>query len=105
MSTYDHKQVLSDYATGKLDVEMALGHTLQHISQLYEAQLGTRTDQQKVQQAFSALQTDVRALQTEIIRVPKLQAMLVQLQQVVERLLTHTGLALPKSGKNPPPQS
>jgi hypothetical protein len=38
MSTYDYKQVLADYASGKITPEMAVGHSLQHIAKLYEAQ-------------------------------------------------------------------
>jgi hypothetical protein len=38
MATYDHKQVLADYANGKLTPEMAVGHSLQHIDKLYVAQ-------------------------------------------------------------------
>jgi len=43
MATYDHKQVLADYAAGRITPEMAVGHSLQHIAQLYEAQATTRT--------------------------------------------------------------
>jgi hypothetical protein len=99
VGTYDYKQVLSDYEKGKMDVEMAMGHTLQHIGKLYEAQLSTHADQQQVRQTVNTLQTEVSALQTEITRLPKLQAALVQLQQVVDRLIAHTGLTLPKSSK------
>ena len=42
MSTYDHKQVLADYAAGRITPEMAVGHSLQHIAQLYETQATTR---------------------------------------------------------------
>jgi hypothetical protein len=38
MATYDHKQVLADYANGKLTPEMVVGHSLQHIDKLYAAQ-------------------------------------------------------------------
>ena len=41
MATYDHKQVLADYATGRITPEMAVGHSLQHIAQLYEIQTAT----------------------------------------------------------------
>ncbi|MEZ4735588.1 MAG: hypothetical protein R3E79_51505 [Caldilineaceae bacterium] len=43
MATYDHKQVLADYAAGRITPEMAVGHSLQHIAQLYESQAATRT--------------------------------------------------------------
>ena len=43
MSTYDHKQVLSDYEHGKITPEMAVGHSLQHIDNLYVTQADART--------------------------------------------------------------
>ena len=42
MATYDHKQVLADYAAGRITPEMAVGHSLQHIVQLYETQAAAR---------------------------------------------------------------
>ncbi|MFZ4656764.1 MAG: hypothetical protein ACOYNY_07125 [Caldilineaceae bacterium] len=44
MSTYDHKQVLTDYARGHMTPEMAVGHSLQHIDKLYEAQTAARNE-------------------------------------------------------------
>jgi hypothetical protein len=38
MSTYDYDKVMADYANGRITVEMAMGHSLQHIGKLYEAQ-------------------------------------------------------------------
>jgi len=43
MATYDPKQVLADYAAGRITPEMAVGHSLQHIAQLYETQATART--------------------------------------------------------------
>jgi hypothetical protein len=42
MATYDHKQVLADYAHGRITPEMAVGYSLQHIEQLYAAQAAAR---------------------------------------------------------------
>lgn len=44
MATYDHKQVLADYAHGRITPEMAVGHSLQHIDQLYAAQAAARNE-------------------------------------------------------------
>ena len=44
MATYDPKQVLADYATGRITPEMAVGHSLQHIEQLYAAQTSQRQE-------------------------------------------------------------
>lgn len=38
MATYDHKQILAHYAAGRITPEMAVGHSLSHIIQRYEAQ-------------------------------------------------------------------
>lgn len=59
MATYDHKQVLADYAAGRITPEMAVGHSLQHIAQLYESQAATRT----------ALDGHVNALQAAVERL------------------------------------
>jgi hypothetical protein len=48
MATYDHKQVLLDYANGKITPEMAIGHSLQHIDKLYEAQAKIDTLEKRV---------------------------------------------------------
>jgi len=44
VSTYDHKQVLADYAKGQITPEMAVGHSLQHIDKLYEAHAAVRSE-------------------------------------------------------------
>jgi hypothetical protein len=44
MATYDHKQVLTDYAHGRITLDMAVGHGLQHIDYLYAAQTTMRTE-------------------------------------------------------------
>lgn len=46
MATYDPKQLLADYASGKLTPEMAIGHSLQHIDKLYEALKANRSEWQ-----------------------------------------------------------
>jgi len=37
LSTYDHKQILADYAHDRITVKVAVGRSLQHIAKLYEA--------------------------------------------------------------------
>lgn len=59
MATYDHKQVLADYAAGRITPEMAVGHSLQHIAQLYETQAATR----------AALDGRLNTLQTAVDRL------------------------------------
>lgn len=62
MATYDNRQVLTDYANGKLTPEMAVGHSLQHIDLLYKAQAALRTE-------LDALKTHVNTHQTALDRL------------------------------------
>jgi len=66
MSTYDHKQVLSDYANGKITPEMAVGHALQHIDKLYDA---IKTNRQECQSNNHTLDKRVTVLQTAVDRL------------------------------------
>ncbi len=66
MSTYDPKQVLSDYANGKLTPEMAVGHSLQHIDKLYDA---LKTSRQEWQTKFDPLDKRVNTLQVAVERL------------------------------------
>jgi len=66
MATYDPKQVLADYASGKLTPEMAVGHSLQHIEQLYAAQTSQR---QEWRGKTDALEKRVTALQAAVDRL------------------------------------
>jgi hypothetical protein len=69
MSTYDHKQVLSDYANGKMTVEMAMGHSLQHIDNLYELQTTANINRYELRGKVDTLESRVNALQTEVTRL------------------------------------
>ena len=66
MSTYDHKQVLSDYDKGKITPEMATGHSLQHIDKLYDA---LKSSRQEWQAKFYALDQRVTGMQTAVDRL------------------------------------
>ncbi len=66
MSTYDHKQVLADYANGKITPEMAIGHSLQHIAKLYET---VKANHQESQAKATALEKRVDLLQAAVDRV------------------------------------
>lgn len=66
MATYDHKQVLSDYASGKITPEMAIGHSLQHIDKLYEA---VKTNRQESQAKDDTLFQRVNLLQAAVDRL------------------------------------
>ena len=78
MATYDPKQVLTDYASGKITPEMAVGHSLQHIDKLYEAVKASRSEWQTQTNALdkrvNGLQAAVdrlTALMEKVLRKPK----------------------------------
>lgn len=70
MATYDHKQVLTDYANGRITPEMAVGHGLQHLDHLYAAQAALRTEWRAevdaLKQQLTTVQTTVDRLQAII---------------------------------------
>ena len=66
MATYDPKQVLTDYASGKITPEMAVVHSLQHIDKLYEAVKASRSEWQT---QTNALDKRVNGLQAAVDRL------------------------------------
>ena len=66
MATYDHKQVLVDYEKGKLTPEMAVGHSLQHIDQLYAL---LKAGRQEWQSRSDMQEKRVTALQLAVDRL------------------------------------
>jgi len=77
MSTYDPKQVLADYANGRITPEMAVGHSLQHIGKLYEALKTTNAGQTKA----DALEKRIDALQTAVDRLTAFMAQFMHRQK------------------------
>lgn len=69
MATYDHKQVLADYAKDAITAEMAVGHSLQHIDKLYEAQAAARTEWRA---EIDALKKQVNLVQATVDRLKAL---------------------------------
>ena len=61
MGTYDHKQVIVDYATGKITPEMTIGHSLQHIDKLYEAQTAANVSWYELRSKVDSLENKVHA--------------------------------------------
>ena len=77
MTTYNPKQLLNDYANGRMTPEMAVGHSLQHINLLYEAQASAnaersalRLELNQLQAAFHRLQQAVEGQQSPISTAP-----------------------------------
>lgn len=69
MSTYDHKQVLADYASGKITPEMAVGHSLQHISKLYETQSEAKGSRLNQQSQLDLLDKRIHTLEAAVDRL------------------------------------
>jgi hypothetical protein len=74
MATYDHKQVLADYAAGRITPEMAAGHSLQHIAQLYEAQAATRTTLTERLNTLQAAVDRLTAFMDKVLRTQQKRA-------------------------------
>ena len=72
MGTYDHKQILSEYANGKMTVEMAMGHALQHIDKLYELQTTANVNRYELRGRVDILEKTVTTLQAEVARLAAL---------------------------------
>jgi chromosome segregation ATPase len=86
MGTYNHKQVLLDYTNGKITAEMAVGHSLQHIGQLYEAQRTAEADHRAWQTKVNHLEDELKTLRAEIDRWQKQQPRLDRLQTLENNL-------------------
>ncbi len=68
MSTYDHQKILTDWSNGTLTADMAIGHSLQHIAQLYELLAQQRkSGNDKV----NHLENKVTTLQAQLDRLVK----------------------------------
>jgi hypothetical protein len=72
MGTYDHKRFLSEYAQGKMTVEMAMGHTLQHINKLYELQTTANMSRYELRGKVDTLENKVNTLQAKLDRLTAL---------------------------------
>jgi hypothetical protein len=74
MGTYDHKQVFTDYAAGKIEAETAIGHGLQHIIKLYDAQAAANLSRYELRGKVDTLEHRVNALQATVDRLTGLLA-------------------------------
>ncbi len=68
MGTYDHQKILTDWSNGTLTADMAIGHSLQHIAQLYELLAQQR---KSVNDKVNHLENKVNSLQVQIDRLTK----------------------------------
>jgi len=72
MSTYPIEKILSEYEHNRMNVEMATGHALQHISKLYEAQTAANVSRYGLRGRVDALEKIVTALQAKVDRLTAL---------------------------------
>jgi len=72
MSTHPIGKILSEYGNGRMDVKMAMGHSLQHIGQLHESQQAANLSRHKMRGKIDALENTVNALQKEVARLTAL---------------------------------
>ncbi len=86
MSTYPIEKILIDYDNGRMDVEMAMGHSLQHVSKLYTAQTSAATERQALRQKVSALEELIKTLQTRNDRLQPLPDSLAALQRTITQV-------------------
>ena len=61
--------MLLDYANGNITAEMAVGHSLQHIGKLYEAQTAANLSRYDLLSKVDTLEIMVDTLHTEIARL------------------------------------
>lgn len=66
MATYNPKQLLNDYANGRMTPEMAVGHSLQHINLLYEAQASATAERSALRLELNQLQAAFKRLQQAV---------------------------------------
>jgi hypothetical protein len=88
MSTYPIEKVLFEYEHGRMDVEMAMGHSLQHIAHLAATQAATAAEQQALRQKIGALESLLHSVQSKLDRLPPLQEDLTTLNRTVAGLQT-----------------
>jgi predicted nucleic acid-binding Zn-ribbon protein len=82
MSTYDPKRVLSDWSNGTLTADMAIGHSLQHITALYKELAEANGVQRKLQDKVSHLENSVKTLQTQLDRLVKSASQKLELERI-----------------------
>jgi chromosome segregation ATPase len=86
MGTYNHKQIITDYANGRITAEMAVGHSLQHIDKLYEAQTAINTSHRELRARVSGLESELKSLRAEVDHLQKRQAETDRLQTLENKL-------------------
>lgn len=69
MSTYPIEKVLFEYEHGRMEVEMAMGHSLQHIAQLSATQATTVAEQQVLRQKIGTIENLLHSVQSKLDRL------------------------------------
>ncbi len=71
MGTYNHKRILEDWSNGTLTAYMAIGHALQHITELYEQHALANIEQRKLQAQVNHLANKFATTQATLDRILK----------------------------------
>jgi len=90
MGTYDPRKLLADWGGQRITADMAIGHILQHIVQLYELQVpGLKRRQPEAESDMSQLQIQVDRLQQIVDSFIGLNLTVYQLRSEVDTLRAH----------------
>jgi hypothetical protein len=63
---------MTEYENGRMTPEMALGHTLQHLEQIYEAQTAANLSRYELRSQVDTLESRVSLLQAVLDRLTAL---------------------------------
>ncbi|MBV7329219.1 hypothetical protein KFU94_13410 [Chloroflexi bacterium TSY] len=104
MGTYNYEKVLLDYEKGHMDVEMAMGHSLQHIGKLHEGQNHAASEHQVLQKRMNTLEELVQGMQKGLTALNQTASKLkAEFDGSITQIETPTSTK--KQMKKPPKQS
>ena len=86
MSTYEPKKLLSEYGNDRMDVEMAMGHALQHIEILDNAKTKAGKNRQALQNRIQQLETDNKQLHQKTTKISLLENKVTSLNVTLYQL-------------------
>jgi len=69
LGTYNHKRIVEDWSNGTLTADMAIGHALQHIVELYERQDLASIEQRKLQAQLTHMANKLATVQATLDRI------------------------------------
>lgn len=103
MSTYPIEKVLFEYEHSRMEVEMAMGHSLQHIAHLTAGQATLTAEQQVLRQKLSTLDALQQSVQNKLDRFQPLHEGLTTLNRTVAGLQARIDRLAPQTPPKPAP--